>query len=102
MGRIYHIVLPEDWERFDTDLYTAASLESEGFIHCSFAEQLDAVIARYYGGQKEVVILEIETDELMSRVLNEPSTGNEIYPHIYGPINRDAIMAAEHRTLNAG
>ncbi|HEV7698848.1 MAG TPA: DUF952 domain-containing protein [Pyrinomonadaceae bacterium] len=97
--RIYHIVLPEDWAAFDTGLYRAKSLETEGFIHCSFAEQLDGVLGRYYKGEPKVVVLEIETDQLMSRVLNEPSTGSEIYPHIYGPINRDAIVAATHRKL---
>jgi uncharacterized protein (DUF952 family) len=88
------MVLPEDWAAFDTDLYRAKSLETEGFIHCSFAGQLDGVIKRYYARESEVVILEIETDALMSRVVNEPSTGSEIYPHIYGPVNRDAIVSA--------
>ncbi len=96
---MYHIVLPEVWASFDTQLYRAASLETEGFIHCSFANQLDAVIKRYYSDAKRIVVLEIDTDRLMSRVLNEPSTGNEIYPHIYGPINRDAIMSAKTRTI---
>ena len=100
--RIYHIVLPEVWAAFDTDLYRAPSLESEGFIHCSFAGQLDAVIERYYGGADEIVVLEIETESLMSRVLNEASTGNEIYPHIYGPINRDAIVRVEKRITADG
>jgi len=89
---VYHIVLPEDWAAFDTDLYRAKSLETEGFIHCSFAEQLDGVIERYYVGVDEIVILEIETDALMSRLVKEPSTNDEIYPHIYGPINRAAIV----------
>jgi uncharacterized protein (DUF952 family) len=97
--RIFHIVLPEVWAAFDTGLYRASSLESEGFIHCSFADQLDAVIERYYGDADEIVVLEIETEELMSRVLNEPSTGNEIYPHIYGPINRGAIVEIKRRSL---
>ena len=97
--RIFHIVLPEVWAAFYTDLYRASSLESEGFIHCSFSEQLDAVIERYYSGADKIVVLEIETDELMSRVLNEPSTRNEIYPHIYGPINRDAIVGVTRRHL---
>ena len=95
---IYHIVLPGDWAAFDTDLYRAKSLETEGFIHCSFANQLNDVIDRYYAAEPEVVVLEIETDGLMSRVLNEPSTANEIYPHIYGPINRDAIVSVKHMT----
>lgn len=94
---IYHIVLPEDWAAFDTDLYFARSLETEGFIHCSFEDQLGGVIQRYYAGVGEVVVLTIDTERLMSRVVNEPSTANEIYPHIYGPINRDAIVGVIHR-----
>jgi uncharacterized protein (DUF952 family) len=80
-------------------MYVARSLETEGFIHCSFEDQLDGVIGRYYAGVDEVVVLTIDTDRLMSRVLNEPSTGNEIYPHIYGPINRDAIVQAVRRQI---
>ena len=94
---IYHIVLPDVWAAFDTGLYEHPSLAVEGFIHCSFAEQLDKVIARYYSGVESVVVLEIESDKLMSRMLKEPSTGSEIYPHIYGPINRNAIITAETR-----
>jgi uncharacterized protein (DUF952 family) len=96
---VYHIVFPEVWDAFDTGIYRAASLETEGFIHCSFAGQLDGVIKRYYKGANEIVVVEIETERLMSRVLNEPSTGNEIYPHIYGPINRDAIVAITRRNV---
>lgn len=96
---IYHIVLPDIWSAFDTELYKHASLETEGFIHCSFAEQLDAVIERYYNSEKSVVVLEIESDRLMSRMIKEPSTNNEIYPHIYGPINRDAIVAVTTRQV---
>ena len=96
---IYHIVLPDAWAAFQSDLYRAGSLETEGFIHCSFADQLDAVIKRYYIGTERVVVLEIESDRLMSRMLKEPSTGNEIYPHIYGPINRDAIVGVKERKV---
>ena len=91
---IYHIVLPDVWAAFDTGLYKAKSLETEGFIHCSFAEQLDGVIKRYYKGERRLRVLEIDTERLMSRMIKEPSTNNEIYPHIYGPINRDAIVRA--------
>ena len=96
---IYHIVLPDVWASFDTDLYIAKSLETEGFIHCSFAEQLDGVIERYYKRQNRIVVLEIDTDRLMSRTIKEPSTNKEIYPHIYGPINRDAIVRTFERKL---
>ena len=94
---IYHIVLPDVWAAFDTGLYIHPSLATEGFIHCSFAHQLDTVIGRYYSGEEKVVVLEIDSDRLMSRMIKEPSTNSEIYPHIYGPINRDAIVNVNRR-----
>ena len=95
---VYHIVLPDDWAAFIGELYRAASLETEGFIHCSFAEQLDAVIERYYSNALSIIVLEIESDLLISRMIKEASTNNEIYPHIYGPINRSAIVSVTERS----
>ena len=95
---IYHIVTPEVWETFkNKDFYKAESLHSEGFIHCSYAEQLDGVLQRYYKTAEKVLILEIETEKLQSKLVEEASTNNEIYPHIYGAINRDAIIGIKER-----
>lgn len=98
--QIYHIVLPEVWEKFkDKDFYEAESLRTEGFIHCSYIGQLEAVLERYYKNAEKVLILTIETEKLKSKLVEEPSTNNEIYPHIYGKINRDAIAGIEERVL---
>lgn len=98
---IYHIVLPEVWENFkEKEEYEAESLCSEGFIHCSFAEQLDGVLQRYYKGAEKVLILSLDTEKLTSELVNEPSTNNEIYPHIYGKINKSAIVEIKERIVN--
>lgn len=91
--------MPEAWAAFDGEKYEAASLGVEGFIHCSFDRQLDGVIGRYYSGAKSVIVLEIDSERLTAKLVNEPSTGGEIYPHIYGPINRDAIVKVTEREL---
>jgi uncharacterized protein (DUF952 family) len=97
---IYHIVLPESWEKVtEKDFYEAESLHTEGFIHCSFAEQIDGVLARYYKGVEKVLILTIDSEKLTSKLVNEPSTNNEIYPHIYGQINREAVIEIKERIL---
>ncbi|MCB1025712.1 MAG: DUF952 domain-containing protein [Acidobacteria bacterium] len=97
---IYHIVLPEVWGKIKgADSYEAESLETEGFIHCSFAGQLDAVLERYYSDAESVVILEIDSEKLTSKLVNEPSTNDEIYPHIYGAINLNAVKNTERRIL---
>lgn len=95
---IYHIVLPDAWKESESQPhYAAASLETEGFIHCSFVDQLEAVLDRYYKAAGDVLILSIDTEKLTSKLVSEPSTNNEIYPHIYGKINRDAVVAIEAR-----
>ena len=97
---IYHIVLPEVWERFkNRPSYQAESLVTEGFIHCSYPSQLEAVLRRYYRGAEKVLILKIDTDKLLSKLVKEASTNNEMYPHIYGRLNHSAVVSVEERVL---
>lgn len=99
--KIYHIVLPEVWERSkDASEYEAESLTTEGFIHCSYQNQLDAVLERYYRDAGSVLVLSIDPEMLSSNLIAEPSTNNEIYPHIYGKINKSAIVGIEVRIIN--
>ena len=95
---IYHIVLPEVWENFaDQNEYQAASLETEGFIHCSYRSQVDEVLERYYKDAGKVLILNINPHLLISELVSELSTNSEYYPHIYGKINKSAITEIEER-----
>ena len=98
---IYHIVLPHVWERFkDRPSYQPESLDTQGFIHCSYANQLATVLDRYYPNAEKVYILKIDTEKLIPKLVEEPSTNNEVYPHIYGRLNRRAIVDIEERVLD--
>ena len=95
---IYHIVLPDSWdEQKDKEFYEHESLRTEGFIHCSYAGQLDAVLERYYSGAERVLILHIDPELLTSKLVEEASTGGDIYPHIYGKINGEALVDIRER-----
>ena|SRR5687768_2249274 len=99
---IYHIVLPEIWEQVKgKTFYEAESLAGEGFIHCSYADQVDGVLERYYSDANEVVVLSLDANRLTSPLVSEPSTNNEPYPHVYGPINLDAVVKAETRPVGS-
>jgi uncharacterized protein (DUF952 family) len=98
--RIFHIVSTEVWLNFHEKEFKASSLDTEGFIHCSFADQVDDVMKRYYDQEAEVTILEIDPRKLRSKLVVEPSTGGENYPHVYGTINVDAIVGTERRKKN--
>ena len=95
---IYHIVTPEVWANYaDETEYEAESLSSEGFIHCSYRHQLDGVLERYYKNQSKVIVLHINPHLLEAKLITEASTGGEIYPHIYGKINKTAIVETEEK-----
>lgn len=99
--RIFHIATLADWERAQTrGTYTTStrgvSLEEEGFIHASRADQWQQVRRRFYGDVTEpLVLLEIETDLLDLPVVEEvPAPGmTETFPHVYGPIAPRAVVA---------
>ncbi|HEX6124448.1 MAG TPA: DUF952 domain-containing protein [Pyrinomonadaceae bacterium] len=99
---IYHIVLPEVWERFkNRPSYQPESIATEGFIHCSYPGQVEAVLKRYYSDVEKVLILKIDTEKLLSKLVKEPSTNNEMYPHIYGRLNHNAVVDVEERVLKS-
>ncbi|MBS1667351.1 MAG: DUF952 domain-containing protein [Bacteroidetes bacterium] len=77
----------------ETGSYTSPSLKEEGFIHCSEERQIPAVLDRYFKGKKELVKLVLDTDKLTSPLYFDWSPSVEdTFPHIYGPINLDAIQ----------
>lgn len=92
--RIFHVTRPEAWERQKpTGEYRHESLESEGFIHCSNGDQLQATWQRIFGGAAGLLALEIDVDRLASELRDEEGEPGETFPHVYGPINTDAVVA---------
>ncbi len=95
--RIFHIATAADWRRtLDSGTYTTSTvgvtLEEEGFIHASRRDQVQGVFDRYYASLGEdLVLLTIDTARLGAEVRVE-AVGDDTYPHVYGPINRNAVV----------
>lgn len=99
----YHITTPEQWAKFaEKDFYEAETLQTEGFIHASFAAQVKETLKIYYKGVREVLILTIDSEKLTSKLVVEKSRNGEDFPHVYGAINKSAITAIEERILQDG
>jgi len=96
MSVIFHIAAREDWERtVGAGAYTMASLHGDGFLHCSRATQHAAVANSLFAGRADLVLLLIDTDKLSSEVRFEQlEAGGEAFPHVYGPVELDAIFEA--------
>lgn len=90
---IFHLAEPKEWiEQQNTGIYFPAAYEKEGFIHCCKSYQIKGVIERYYMNKEELVLLQIDKSLLKSKVIEEKASNNEFYPHIYGPINLNAVV----------
>jgi uncharacterized protein (DUF952 family) len=90
---ILHITKMTDWESAKKQgEYRAPSLDAAGFIHCSLAEQVVRVADFNFKGQSGLALLEIDEARVKAEVKYE-DLGNEgqLFPHIYGPLNLDAV-----------
>jgi len=101
---IYHITSRSAWsEARQSGEYRAESLDTEGFIHCSTSSQVLPVVEKFYMGQAKLLLLMIDPSLLSADLKWEPPSGGtpppgvpegDLFPHIYGPINLDAVVKA--------
>lgn len=91
---IYHVVKKEQWEHaLSVGFYEADSLAIEGFIHTSQQHQVQGVLDRYYEGVSNLLLLHIDESKLTAQLEYElASSVNEEFPHIFGPLNADAVV----------
>lgn len=100
-GRLFHLALGREWAAAlaGTGYRTSTrgrTVDEEGFTHCCHATQVQGVGARYYADVDEpLLLLEIDPTLLTSPVVEEvPPGGDEPFPHVYGPIDVTAVVAA--------
>ena len=103
---LYHLALAEDWERAPEKDYETStlggSLSDQGFIHCSFRHQVQQIADVVYRGRDDVLLLKIDPDRLAARVKVEAlRQGEDALPHIYGPLNRQAVVERSRLRLLA-
>lgn len=90
----YHLVPAADWAATDrTRPYEAASLGSEGFIHCTDGdtELLRTADRHYRDDPRPFVVLTVDLDRVTAPWSVQDARG--IYPHVLGPIDQPAIVA---------
>jgi len=106
---IFHILKRGDWqEAVRRNRYEPASLKTEGFVHCSTREQTLGTANRFFRGQPDLVLLCLEPSRLTAELrLEGPANphderARELFPHVYGPINPDAVVQVLDFPCDAG
>ena len=95
MNTILHITHRQEWDKAkDLGTYRSNTLESEGFIHCSTLAQVIGSANRFFKDRKDLVILKIEIDRVIPEIRYEGADPNNLFPHIYGDLNIDAVIGS--------
>ena len=74
-------------------VYESDSLATEGFIHASPENQLTRVANKYYRQHAELCVLTVDTTRVTLEIKWEVISNGDVYPHIYGPLNMDAVVS---------
>jgi uncharacterized protein (DUF952 family) len=104
MDALFHIVDQSVWRSAVAGGgdYRAASLEGEGFIHCSFADQVEGVANNLYRDRDGLCVVELDPGAITAGIVTEDSYGTgTAFPHVYGSIPAAAAVAVHELTRAA-
>lgn len=71
----------------------------DGFIHLSAGHQVAGTLAKYFSGQRDLVLLAVDPERLGEGFRWETSRGGELFPHLYGPLDLDHVISVEALVL---
>jgi len=98
---LFHLALADEWARACADggpydrSTRGVSLAEQGYVHCSRASQVQGVADAWYR-DADVVLLVIDPARVGAEIRDEPVPGAPLpFPHVYGPLPLDAVVAAE-------
>jgi uncharacterized protein (DUF952 family) len=93
-ARCLHLVPTDSWESQKSGpTYVPEAYESDGFIHLTIGEANLMEIANLFYKQdvRMYSVLELDNERIAARVQFDDDSGR--YPHVYGPLNVDAVIA---------
>ena len=101
---IYHLALAGDWHAARQEgVYRHSTrdlrIEQVGFLHASYAHQIEATHQRFYADAGPLKLLVLDPQQLEARglaVRAEPAPGSgELFPHVYGALPVEAVLQVE-------
>ena len=104
-----HLTTKQAWEdALKVGSYSLSTkgktLEEVGFIHGSFADQVEEVAGFVFAGSTEdLILLHLEIDKLASNgilVRVEEASNGKSYPHIYGAIPCNLVDGVSTAHIN--
>ena len=103
MTTIYKICTASEWRDAErAGVYRGSAVDlKDGFIHFSTAEQAAETAAKWFSGQRDLVLVAVDSDFLGDKLKWEPSRGGVLFPHLYGDLDVKAALRVDPLLLDA-
>ena len=100
--RIYKVVSRSEWaEALAKGVFLGSQVDlDDGYIHFSTAEQLADTLAKHFAAQPDLVLLTVGAAALGDGLKWEPSRGGQLFPHLYGELDCNAVAVDEDLELD--
>jgi len=90
----YKILTATELAELEAGTFQGAPVDkADGYIHLSTAAQVTETADRHFAGQGDLAIAAVDLDALGEAVRWELSRGGALFPHLYGPLTLDAVIA---------
>lgn len=92
---IYKILPRTLWQEAQMKgVFSGAPVDlADGYIHFSTAAQVRETAAKHFAAQDDLLLLTINDQALGPALIYEPSRGGDLFPHLYGPMPLDKVIA---------
>ena len=93
---LYKIMSKQEWEKAQAQgIYEGSEVDrKDGFIHLSAAHQVRATAQKHFSGKTDLVLISVAQENLGPSLKWKASRGGDLFPHIYGPLQLNAMSEA--------
>ena len=91
--KIYKIVTTSEWNvASESGLFEGSPVDHrDGYIHFSTGKQLDETLNKHFAGQKNLLILTVDSSQFGDELKWEVSRGGDLFPHLYRPLKTTEV-----------
>jgi uncharacterized protein (DUF952 family) len=97
MRLIYKICPASLWRNAErSGVFRGSAVDAkDGFIHFSAAVQVEETAAKHFAGERDLLLLHVDSGTLGERLKWEASRGGALCPHLYGDLDLAAVIRVE-------
>jgi len=90
----YKVLTAPQFAALQAGLFEGAPVDiADGYIHLSAAAQLTETVQKHFAGQDGLVIAAVDLTRLGSPLRWEVSRGGQVFPHLYGKLRMEYVLA---------